>query len=340
MAAGGGRRCAHGHHCTLSSCAGKLLTWLCAQAVCESFEASLFGGTLAAASPNVDVDYMDTCDAQPKGIASAPASPPVRGQPTSTLARNASDPDTHPGGFFTSTFEGGGGFTPFLAPMAAANWRDLACANSSVSSESDVPAASSEQHAYTQPPAYVQLSSGPLETAVPGAVSASKADFVEAGWMLKSHRFTGVGVRPDNIPPTEIETFRGAFFKELAPRRRKKKRRSRYAPEPDVWVFKGGPKGSSRRNCKFVVVSVSFAHFSRSVLLLAIHVGANGTGLVERCYGSVTLRAPTPEDSPRIRLSAHRYRIVTETTPSVKMEGSAELWHVLPLAMGGVRAGP
>ena len=75
------------------------------------------------------------------------------------------------------------------------------------------------------------------------------------------------------------------------------------------------------------------------MLLLAIHVGANGTGLVERCYGSVTLRTPTPEGSPRIRLSAHRYRIVTETTPSVKMEGSAELWHVLPLAMGGVRVG-
>ena len=80
------------------------------------------------------------------------------------------------------------------------------------------------------------------------------------------------------------------------------------------------------------------SHFSRSVLLLAI--GANGTGLVERCYGSVTLRTPTPEGTPCIRLSAHRYRIVTETTPSVKMEGSAELWHVLPLAMGGVRAGP
>ena len=76
------------------------------------------------------------------------------------------------------------------------------------------------------------------------------------------------------------------------------------------------------------------------MLLLAIHVGANGTGLVERCYGSVTLRTPTPEGSPRIRLSAHRYRIVTETTPSVKMEGSAELWHVLPLADGGCEGGP
>ena len=83
------------------------------------------------------------------------------------------------------------------------------------------------------------------------------------------------------------------------------------------------------------VVSVSFAHFSRSVLLLAIHVGANGTGLVERCYGSVTLRAPTPEDSPRIRLSAHRYRIVTATTNKT-LPDSAELWHVLPNA-GGVR---
>ena len=60
---------------------------------------------------------------------------------------------------------------------------------------------------------------------------------------------------------------------------------------------------------------------------------------MERCYGSVTLRAADPEE-PRIRLSAHRYRIVTETTPSVKMEGSAELWHVLPLATGGVTAGP
>ena len=41
----------------------------------------------------------------------------------------------------------------------------------------------------------------------------------------------------------------------------------------------------------------------------------------------------------RIRLGAHRYRIVTDTTPSVKLHGSAELWHVLPLAMGGVRVG-
>ena len=167
----------------------------------------------------------------------------------------------------------------------------------------------------------------------------SKADFAEAWWMLNSDRFQGVGVRPHNIPPAEIETFRGAFFKELPHQQSsRRKRRPRYAPEPDVWVFKGGPKGSSRRNCKMAVVSVSFAHFSRSVLLLAI--GANGTGLVERCYGSVTLRTPTPEGTPCIRLSAHRYRIVTETTPSVKMEGSAELWHVLPLAMGGVRAGP
>ena len=59
---------------------------------------------------------------------------------------------------------------------------------------------------------------------------------------------------------------------------------------------------------------------------------------MERCYGSVTLRAADPEE-PRIRLSAHRYRIVTDTTPSVKLHGSAELWHVLPLAMGGVRVG-
>jgi len=91
----------------------------------------------------------------------------------------------------------------------------------------------------------------------------SKADFAEAWWMLKSDRFQGVGIRPHNIPPAEIETFRGAFFKELPHQQSsRRKRRSRYAPEPDVWVFKGGPKGSSRRNCKFVVVSVSFAHLT------------------------------------------------------------------------------
>ena len=53
--------------------------------------------------------------------------------------------------------------------------------------------------------------------------------------------------------------------------------------------------------------------------------------LIERCYGTVTLYT-----APRIRLSAHRYRIVTATTPPAALPDSAELWHVLPNA-GGVR---
>ena len=52
--------------------------------------------------------------------------------------------------------------------------------------------------------------------------------------------------------------------------------------------------------------------------------------LIERCYGTVTLST-----TPRIRLSAHRYRIVTAATNKT-LPDSAELWHVLPNA-GGVR---
>ncbi len=52
--------------------------------------------------------------------------------------------------------------------------------------------------------------------------------------------------------------------------------------------------------------------------------------LIERCYGTVTLFT-----TPRIRLSAHRFRIVTAATNKT-LPDSAELWHVLPNA-GGVR---
>ena len=92
----------------------------------------------------------------------------------------------------------------------------------------------------------------------------NKLDFEEAWWMLVSQSFAGVGVRPDNIPPTEVEAFRGAIMKELPHQhsRRKRKRRSRYALQPDSWLFKGGPKRASRRRCKLSARRLLRARFT------------------------------------------------------------------------------
>ncbi len=90
-------------------------------------------------------------------------------------------------------------------------------------------------------------------TAVPLAHKHDTLGFAEASWMLTVDSFAGIGVRPDNIPPAQIEAFRGAIMKETSgfhPSRRRKRKGRGVEQRLDLWVFKGGPKGSARSPCK------------------------------------------------------------------------------------------
>jgi len=53
-----------------------------------------------------------------------------------------------------------------------------------------------------------------------------------------------------------------------------------------------------------------------------------GEVLVERNYGSVILTTPT--GGPPVKMSAHRYRVMTTGTPAKKAQDTSELFHVLP----------
>eukprot|EP01045_Picozoa_sp_COSAG04_P021940 COSAG04_NODE_2411_length_4181_cov_30.788084_3_plen_404_part_00 len=89
--------------------------------------------------------------------------------------------------------------------------------------------------------------------AVPLAHKNDTLGFAEASWMLTVDSFAGIGVRPDNIPPAQIEAFRGAIMKETSgsqPSRRRKRNGRGGEQRLDLWVFKGGPKGSARSPCK------------------------------------------------------------------------------------------
>ena len=90
-------------------------------------------------------------------------------------------------------------------------------------------------------------------TAVPLAHKHDTLGFAEASWMLTVDSFAGIGVRPDNIPPAQVEAFRGAIMKETSgsqPSRRRKRNGRGVEQRLDLWVFKGGPKGSARSPCK------------------------------------------------------------------------------------------
>ena len=50
--------------------------------------------------------------------------------------------------------------------------------------------------------------------------------------------------------------------------------------------------------------------------------------LVERNYGSVILTTPT--GGPPVKMSAHRYRVMTTGTPAKKAQGTSELFHLKP----------
>ena len=104
-------------------------------------------------------------------------------------------------------------------------------------------------------------------TAVPLAHKHDTLDFAEASWMLMADLFVGIGVRPDNIPPAQIEAFRGAIMKETSgsqPSRRRKRKGRGAEQRLDLWVFKGGPKGSARSPCKSAesLLRLSFSSLS------------------------------------------------------------------------------
>ena len=53
-----------------------------------------------------------------------------------------------------------------------------------------------------------------------------------------------------------------------------------------------------------------------------------GEVLVERNYGSVILTTPT--GGPPVKMSAHRYRVMTTETPAKKAQGTSEIFHLKP----------
>ena len=64
--------------------------------------------------------------------------------------------------------------------------------------------------------------------------------------MLASDTYTGMGVRPNNIPPPLAPRYQqdGAIFKEFHSDRglrRKRKARRGSNEQADTWQFKGGP---------------------------------------------------------------------------------------------------
>ena len=131
--------------------------------------------------------------------------------------------------------------------------------------------------------------------------------------MLASDTYSGMGVRPNNIPPPLAPSMEGAIFKEFHSdrgMRRKRKARRGSNEQGDTWQFKGGPKG-----------------FCRSYPVSCSGDGA-GEVLVERNYGSVTLTTPTGE--PPVKMSAHRYRVMTTETPAKKAQDTSEIFHLKP----------
>ena len=134
--------------------------------------------------------------------------------------------------------------------------------------------------------------------------------------MLASDTYTGMGVRPNNIPPPLAPRYQrdGAIFKEFHSdrglRRKRKARRGSNEQGDDTWQFKGGPKG-----------------FCRSY---PVSCGDGGAGevLVERNYGSVILTTPT--GGPPVKMPAHRYRVMTTETPAKKAQGTSEIFHLKP----------
>ena len=123
----------------------------------------------------------------------------------------------------------------------------------SMDAAADSGAQSTQPLAVPNPPGEPFHQATAAATAVPLAHKHDTLDFAEASWMLTTDSFAGIGVRPDNIDPAQIEAFRGAIMKETSgsqPSRRRKRKSRGVQQRLDLWVFKGGPKGSARIPCK------------------------------------------------------------------------------------------